>query len=183
MAHDRGFFLPVNVASPVDVARLLREITALIDFLDQSKIRQPGTPMKLPKTSRLLDEIVQANSLNLLQPEDALFLRTSLLGIKQKAPLLHISFSSDPSPLFLQRLMSYLRKEIHPFVLLQAGMQPTIGAGCMLRTKNKFFDFSLRQAFIQKRSLLTDQIRSLSAEDQGARVDAPVEQVVEAVTS
>jgi len=37
-------------------------------------------------------------------------------------------------------------------------LQPTIAAGCIVRTTNKYFDFSLRQDFTDKRELLLKQI-------------------------
>ena len=50
--------------------------------------------------------------------------------------------------------MTWLRREIHPLVLMTVGLQPNIGAGCIVRTTNKYFDFSLRQDFANKRDLL-----------------------------
>jgi len=153
--------LPVQVASRVDVGRLLREVGELRNFLKQAAIREPGTSIKLPKTSRLLDETVTSNKLNALIDADCARLETFLENIKSTAPILHMSFSSDPSPQFIQRLMAYLRKEIHPQVLLQIGLQPSIGAGCIVRTKNKYFDFSLRQRFEQQRELLLQKIKAI----------------------
>ena len=71
---------------------------------------------------------------------------------------MHISFSSEPTPIFLERLLSWIRREINPLVLLTIGLQPAIGAGCIVRTTNKYFDLSLRQTFIDKRKLLLEQI-------------------------
>lgn len=136
--------LPITVVSRVDVGRLLREVAAIDDFLSQSAIRQPGTPIKLPKTSRLFDEIVTLNQLNVLHDTDRKQLTEFLTNVRNTAPILHMSFNADPSPDFTQKLMTWLRTEIHPIVLIQVGLQPNIGAGCVLRTTNKFFDFSLR---------------------------------------
>jgi len=69
-----------------------------------------------------------------------------------------MSFNADPSPLFSQRLVTWLRQEIHPQVLVQTGLQPSLGAGCTLRTTNQFFDFSLREHFKQNRQLLVQKI-------------------------
>ncbi|HYH36035.1 MAG TPA: hypothetical protein VD706_00875, partial [Candidatus Saccharimonadales bacterium] len=82
---------------------------------------------------------------------------------KQRSPVLHISFSADPSPTFTEKLMTWLREEIHPLVLLSVGLQPTIGAGCIVRTTNKQFDLSLREDFLKKRELLLSQLRSAPA--------------------
>lgn len=155
--------LPLGVVSKVDVGRLVREGEALNDFLNQAAIRTPGTPMQLPKTSKLLDETINANKLNVLQEADRARLIAFIHEVKAKAPIIHISFSADPSPLFLQRLMTWLRAEIHPLVLLQVGLQPNMGAGCVLRTTNQYFDFSLRNRFAERSDVLAAKIRSATA--------------------
>jgi hypothetical protein len=57
--------LPLNVISQVDVARMLREVNALNDFFVQTKARQPGTPMQMPKLTLLLEQVARENNYNL----------------------------------------------------------------------------------------------------------------------
>ncbi len=172
MDHSgRTLQLPNSVVGVIDINRLYREMTSLNDFMHQASIREPGSPMNLPKMSRLFDEVVQSNGLNLLQQEDREGLTEFLTGVRDAAPRLHISFSVDPSPLFLSRLMEYLRKAIDPFVLVQVGLQPNIGAGCVVRSTNKVFDLSLKENFRQKRSVLMEYVAKLEAK-QAASGDA-----------
>lgn len=167
-----GWQLPLSVVGPIDVGRLLREVEALDNFLMQTTIREPGQPVKLPKTTRIMDEMVELNKLNVLQEADRQRLKAFLKLLKEQAPTLHMSFSADPSPLFLQKLMVWLRTEINPSILLRVGLQPNIGAGCIIRTPNRYFDLSLRQRFQQNRHTLvqklaqlnTDKIQSLQVE-------------------
>lgn len=147
--------LPVSVVGRIDAGRLLREAEALDDFLKQATIREPGTPVKLPKTSRLLDETIEANQLNVLHEDERIRLLEFLHSVKEHAPIIHVSFSADPSPLFTGKLMAWMRREIHPLILMQVGLQPNIGAGVIVRTTNQHFDFSLRQRFLGKREELT----------------------------
>lgn len=157
------FSLPLSVVSRVDVGRLLREVESIDDFLSQSAIREPGTQMKLPKTSRLFDEIMQINNINVLREDERKRLHDFLVGVKANAPVLHMSFSADASPQFTQRLITWLRSELHPLVLLQLGLQPNIGAGCVVRTTNKYFDFSLRTRFKSKSDELAALMKSSEA--------------------
>jgi F0F1-type ATP synthase delta subunit len=136
--------LPNNVVSQVDVARVLREINSLNDFFAGAAKRQSGTPMQLPKLTRLLDQVASDNGMNLLDEKDRKTLAGHLNLVLGKAPLLHISFAAEPSPKSLERILVWFRTNIHPQALLQVGLQPTIAAGCVLRTPNKFFDMSLR---------------------------------------
>jgi F0F1-type ATP synthase delta subunit len=150
--------LPLSVATHVDVVRLLREIETVDESLRQAAIREPGTKVNLPKVSRLMEEMMEANKLNILNEADRKKLITMMIALQKKAPILHISFGADPSPLFIKKLITWLRDEIHPMVLIKIGLQPNLGAGCTLRTTNKFFDFSLRQHFKKQRNLLINEL-------------------------
>lgn len=159
-ANERVLQLPVSVVSRVDVGRLLREVEAIDGFLKQSSIREPGSPVKMPKTSRLFDELVEINKVNVLHEEERLRLHHFLQEVRASAPTIHMSFSADPSPAFTQRLITWLRKEMHPVVLLQVGLQPNIGAGCAVRTTNKYFDFSLRSRLKEKGDVLAQLMKA-----------------------
>jgi len=138
-------------------------------------VRMPGTTIKIPKTSRLMDEFVAANGLNLLQQTDRVRVIAFLQMVKTKAPVLHMSFGVDPAPVFTQRLVTWLRAEIHPLVLLQVGLQPNIGAGCVVRATNKHFDFSLREHFKKQRPLLMNSLAGVVAAPAVAAVPAPTQ--------
>ena len=146
--------LPPLAAGPVEIGRLIRELEAIEDSLEQLSLRHGGTDITMPKTGTLLNQTAELNQLNLLHATDRHQLRQFLLLVKARAPLMHISFSAEPTPIFTEKLMTWLRREIHPLVLLTVGLQPNIGAGCVVRTANKQFDFSLRQDFANKRELL-----------------------------
>lgn len=153
--------LPMSVTNKADVGRLLREVSAVDEFLEQAAIRQPGTSLKLPKSSRMVDEIVLINKLNLLVEENRKLLINFLTDVRDNAPQIHMSFSAEASPSFLQKIIEYLRQNIHPHVLLQVGLQPTIGAGFMMRTTNKYYDFSIRTTLKAKHDILVHNIRAV----------------------
>ena len=166
--------LPVMVASPVDVGRLLRELEAIDNALLQLGLRAGGEAVQMPRTSHLMEQTIQLNRLNLLQQADRESLRLFLEAIRRESPLLHMSLSADPPPAFIEKLMVWLRREIHPVVLLTVGIQPTIGAGCIVRSTNKYFDFSLRQDFAKKRDMLREAL-SMPMQTAAATTDtAPV---------
>jgi hypothetical protein len=155
--------LPVLVSTRTDVGRLRREVEALENFMSQAAVRTPGTTVKMPKTSRLMDEILSINKINPLVEDDRRRLQSFLMEVHAKAPVLHMSFSADPSPMFMQKLTTWLRQEVHPLVLVQVGLQPNIGAGCVVRTTNKYFDFSLREFFKGQRPLLLQKLEGTKA--------------------
>lgn len=136
--------LPTIITGQVDIARVQRELDSLDDFFTEAKLRTAGTSIRPPKISRLLDQLSRDNKINLLEETGRRQLMNDVKDIMEHAPRLHISFASEPSPRALEQVLVWLRRNIHPHVLLQIGLQPTIAAGCILRTPNKVFDMSLR---------------------------------------
>lgn len=164
--QDHIIQLPISVTGRVDVGRLVRELEAIDNYVESEKIRNKNNTPQLPKTSRLLEDIRLQNKLDILNTSSRTHLRRFLESVRTDAPILHMSFSADPSPLFIQKLVAWLRTEIHPLVLLQIGLQPSIGAGTILRTTNKQFDFSLRNRLFEKRSLFTSHLKHLDNQQQ-----------------
>ncbi len=158
VAKKTAFALPMQVTSRVDVNRLLRELANIDETLLQLHLRKTGTEVKMPKTTKLMDQLIEVNKLNLLLEVDRQKLQESLLNVKEKSPVIHMSFSADPSVAFMEKIVAWLRGEIHPLVLITIGLQPNIGAGCVIRTTNRQFDFSLRQDFLKKRDLLKEKL-------------------------
>jgi F0F1-type ATP synthase delta subunit len=148
----------VIISSPLEVGRLINELTGLDEALMQLELRGAGQNVKMPTTTRLLDKLAEANKLNLLQPGERALLLKFLNLIHAQAPVLKISFSVDPAPAFMERLITWLRREIHPQILVTVGLQPNLGAGCLVYGNSKVFDFSLKQTFIKQRPLLLKRL-------------------------
>jgi hypothetical protein len=160
VAHDLDILLPPILVGKSDLTRLRRELESLEDYLHQAALRKESPEkLKLPKTSRLLDEFATLNSLDLLHRADHERAKALLEQAADKAPQLHFSFSVEPSSAFLAKLVTWLRANIHPQALVQVGLQPNIAAGCVVRTANKQFDLSLRQSFAKHKDLLIEQFR------------------------
>jgi hypothetical protein len=159
---DSAFVLPDSVISPIELNQVVRELEAADQDLLQAGLRKGGEETKVPRLSRLLNEVATANKLNLLHSEDREKLTKELQALKDSAPTLHISFNADPSPVFMQKLVTWVREEIHPHALIRIGLLPTIGAGCVLRTSSKVFDFSLRDRFDKNRQILVDQLKAVA---------------------
>lgn len=158
MARKEDLTLPVLVFGVSELRRLLRELSALENYLTQANLRQPGKSQSLPKASRVLDNLAGQNQLNLLHAEDRQTLLEFLRHIETQAPVLHFSFASDPSSAFMAKLVTWLRRNIHPNALVSLGLQPSIAAGCIVRTKNKSFDFSLRSQLGENYQYLAESI-------------------------
>lgn len=150
--------------SPTDVARLLREIESIDNFFRQSAIRAAGTQDAMPRMSKLLDQLAADNQLNVLQEEHRKYVVDSLEILHTSAPVMHMSFSIDPPGPYVQKIVTWLRRNVHAQVLVTIGLQPNIGAGCVVRTTNKIFDFSLREYFNDKRGFFIEKMHEAIAE-------------------
>jgi hypothetical protein len=154
----KKIILPLSVMTVVDLSRVGRELDQLDEFMVQSAIRTPGTPMQLPRLSKMLDDVAIANKANLLEENDRQALLKALSYLKEHAPKIHISFSAEPNGNFVNKIAEYIRTNISPVALLQIGLQPTIAAGCILRSPNRQFDLSLRSHLKNSRETLTKLI-------------------------
>lgn len=163
MAHeDPKLQLTDSIISKVDLGRLRRELNAVDDFVIQSRVRKAGQQPTLPRTTLNLEELAKNNKLNLLVDDDRKNLDQALKDLYSHAPVLHMSFASEPSPAFLKKIITWLRLEIHPHILLQTGLQPSIAAGCIVQSYSKYFDLSLRKHFEKNRDLLTSGMKAES---------------------
>lgn len=169
--QNRKLLLPAGLSSRSDLTLVITELENIDKFLQGSALRQPGSNMQLPKTSKVFEQLVSGSNLNMLVAQDRLYLAKSLNWLRSNAPMIHVSFATDPSPVFVQKLTEWLRINIAPFLFIQIGLHPNIGAGCVVRTTNKYFDFTLRKRFAKHRELLMQQIKTGTSEQ--SPVSAP----------
>lgn len=154
--------LPNLAVGPADVSRLKRELASLNEYLQQASLRGQAD-IKLPKTSRMLDELATINKLNFLEAPARQAAANFLEAVLKAAPVVHISLATDPSSAFTDKMISWFRQNVHPLLLLQVGLQPSIAAGCVVRTPNKQYDLSVRKHFAGQRPVLIDKLRELAA--------------------
>lgn len=158
------FRLPNTVISYADVMRLARELDRLEDFFTGAANRPPGSPQAgPPRLTHSLEQLARDNDLNLLEAAGRRRLGEFLKQLQDRAPRLHISFAAEPSPLGLERILTWFRVNIHPYALVQVGIQPGIAAGCVLRTANRQFDMSLRSHLSGQQEYLGRLIQAAAA--------------------
>lgn len=157
--------LPTAVTGLVDLGRLIRELEAVEDAMQGQHLRteQDEDAIPLPKLSGLLERVAEDNHLDLSQQHQRASLIEFLKLLRREAPRVHMSFSANPSAEFLLKLVDWLRAQIHPHVLVAVGLQPGIGAGCVLRTENRYFDMSLGKRFGGSRELLMKRLNEVAA--------------------
>lgn len=159
--EELKIILPAGLMSPADVRRLRRSASSLADYLQQLKLKNSDEPLPKPSTG-LLADFAAANDLNLAKIEDCRQTVTLLTELEALAPVMHISFAKEPSAGVMHRITDWFRKNVHPLTLITVGLQPSMGAGCYLRTTNRYFDLSLRRHLLDGRGLLMAKLEELA---------------------
>lgn len=171
--------LPTAVTGLVDIGRLIRELERIEYAMQGDHIRsgQSEDALTLPKLSTLLDQVAEENQLDLTKQHQRESLAEFLKLLRKEAPRVHMSFSANPSAEFLMKLVSWLRAQIHPHVLIAVGLQPGIGAGCVMRTENRYFDMSLGKRFAGNREMLMKRLQEAPVQPVAASVPEPTQEV------
>lgn len=149
--------LPIEIVGRPEINGLLRELQAIDDYLATQTAEAKNVPQL--KLSQLLNGLAQQNGYNLLEADQRKELRGRLNSLLKKSPLIRMSFAANPSAEAVEKILVWLRANIHPAVLLQIGLQPSIVAGCVLRTPNRNFDLSLRQHIQTQQPQLVELLR------------------------
>lgn len=163
-AHE--FKLPPTLISRVDVSRLGREVESVDNELESQKVRSQAKGEKkvdyhMPATSQALSDFLELNTVDMTKGQERAKLKHDLAVFKDKAPIIHMTFASQADSESLQKLVAWIRAEIHPQALISVGLQPALVGGVYIRTPNKVFDFSLKQHLHDKRSIIVNQLEGL----------------------
>jgi F0F1-type ATP synthase delta subunit len=148
--------LPQALVSRSDAARTSRQLEALTEALDQAKMRQQDANLQV---SPLLQELAELNKLDLNQTNDRQQLADLLRNLSKNGQSIHISFAAQPSNQVTDKLVDWFRQQVDPLLLLEIGLQPSIAAGCIVRTPSKYFDFSMRQHLLRNRKDLVERLK------------------------
>ncbi len=150
--------LPTGIVSTGDARRLRRDIAALEETLQAIRLRTNAPVAKLPRLSRSLEEFGSTNRLNFLLPDDRHHAAVFMDYVLRKAPIMRISFASEATRKFTTELVLWLRANFDSEMLVEIGLEPNIAAGCVVRTSDKVFDFSLIKHLESKRPMLMERL-------------------------
>lgn len=174
MARERVYALPSIILGPADINRTIIELKQLGEYIRQLALHKDAE-VKLPKTTVSLQGLAEANKIDLLNHDDRELLVEFLESLQKGAPVLHISFASEASPLFVSHIVEWLRSNVSRYALVQVGLQPSIAAGCIVRSTNKVFDMSLRRHLRQNRDMMIEQLHRVRDRDNKAEGPAATE--------
>lgn len=163
----KSFKLPDEIFGSTDVRRVQRELEDVDNFFHQAKLRSPGSFMAPPKTTASLNALFEVNQANILSRHSRSNIIDILNQLDEQPAAIHISFPSEPAPSFLKQIVVWSRQNLHPYLLVNTGIQPSLLIGCYVRTNNKVFDMSLRNRFKQSKPILINSIHAAVAKKAG----------------
>lgn len=158
--HD--FMLPKSLVGRIEVSRLIREIERLDVDLTAQAIRSPQD-VHMPSTSQVLSDVLKLNGIDITNVQQRKQLLEVLGKVKDTAPTLHVTFASNPEPDVIQQLVEWFRTQLHPVALISVGLQPNIVGGCVARTPDHIYDFSLRRQFRDNIPILAEEINTITS--------------------
>ena len=170
--EEKTYKLTDGIYSLASVSGLIRELDQIENKLLQASVKDKSDDKIAP--SPLLSGFLEENNIKLEDQKSVGSIKQFFKDVREKAPLVHISFASDPPADFVQKIINWFRREVNPLIILSIGLQPTIGAGCIVRTTNKQFDLSLGEEFHKQKQYLINKF-SLSAKETGEANFIPVQ--------
>ena len=155
--------LPPVIVSKVDVYRLVAEAEQVEANLTTAAARAKAgvTTASLPPLSQQLSEFLRHNNLSLTTPKQWGQLVSQLRLLKEKVPVLHMTFATVADPASLQQLAAWARTSVHPQAVITAGLQPGLVGGVYLRTPNHVHDLSMRGLLSGQREVLVKELGAL----------------------
>ena len=155
--------LPSVIVSKADVYRLVAEAEQVEANLTTAAARAKAgvTTASLPPLSQQLSEFLRHNNLSLTTPKQWGQLVSQLRLLKEKVPVLHMTFATVADPASLQQLAAWARTSVHPQAVITAGLQPGLVGGVYLRTPNHVHDLSMRGLLSGQREVLVKELGAL----------------------
>lgn len=162
------FVLPPSVASVIDLSRLITEVERVDNELTAAKVHAKVgvTEAAQPVISQQFSDFLGHNNLVLKNSQERTTLIQQLRILKEKAPVIHMTFAITVDRKSLEELAEWLRAEINPQVVIEVGLQPGLVAGVYVRTSNHVHDLSLRTALKDGRSVLAKELGVLYGSDE-----------------
>ncbi len=157
------FVVPSNVVSKIEMSRLVSEVERVDNEMTAATVRNKTSGTNetgQPILSEQLTEFLNQNSLSLEDGADRSALIKQLRQLKDKAPMLHMTFAVTADRHSLEELALWLRTSVHPQAVIDVGLQPALVAGVYLRTPNHVHDFSLRAKLEGSRGIMTKELEN-----------------------
>jgi F0F1-type ATP synthase delta subunit len=159
------FIVPPSTVSKIDVSRLVHEVEWIDSELTTKSVHfKVGIRKHIePVLSEQLADFLEQNNIELMElaSRDRSSLVKQLRLLKDKVPVIHMTFATTADSESLQKLSAWIRESIHPQAVITVGLQPSLVAGVYMRTPNHVHDFSLRSKLEASHGVLVKELEAL----------------------
>jgi F0F1-type ATP synthase delta subunit len=155
---------PPALVGRSDLSRLLRELEALDNELESQKARSHGKTdgYHIPNMSRALNDFLEINKIDIANDHVRMDIRSQMRKLKDHAPVVHMTFATETDPESMQKIVDWIRKELHPQALISVGLQPSLVGGVYIRTPNHVHDLSIRAHMRDSREVIVKALDALA---------------------
>ena len=170
------FTLPSSVATKAQLLNLRKNLDDVLETMTQNRVRihEQVQVEPSPSVSGALASLLATNKLH--PTADVIRqLQQWVEALLHHAPVVRLTFSSDPGPKELNRMIEWFRQESGKVVLLHIGIQPTVAAGVIIRTTSHRYDLSLRAELLKRTDQFVDAINTVSAATEAANPQPPAQ--------
>jgi F0F1-type ATP synthase delta subunit len=163
VASYTEFVVPTNIVSKTDLTRLVNEFERVDNALTTAAVRTKagGGDTERPAMSEQLSAFLEKNTLDLENSNDRTLFVKELRLLKDKAPIVHMTFAVVADAESVQQLAAWYREAVHPQTIIAVHMQPALVAGVYLRTPNHVHDLSLRAKLHGQHDALVKELETL----------------------
>jgi len=158
-----ALMLPPSIVSKVDLARLISEFERIDNELTTAEVRTKtgsATP-PTPLLSEQLTDFLAHNTRTLGKAHERSELMTQLRLLREKVPVVHMTFAVPADRDSLQQIAQWLRSSVHAQAVIAVGLQPALVAGVYMRTPNHVLDLSVRGLLAGRRDILVKELGAL----------------------
>jgi len=160
-----AFVLPSTVVTKIDLSHLAAEVEQVDNEMTSATVRagDNASEVSRPVLSQPLADLLAQNKLSVDTAHDRSDLIAQLRLLKDKAPVMHMTFAVVADRESLESIVQWVRESVHPQAVISTGLQPSLVAGVYLRTPNHVFDLSLRGALTGQHGVLVKELEGLHA--------------------
>lgn len=157
-----NFVLPPSVVSRVDVSRMVDDAERVDNALTTSAVRTKagGAESVTLTLSEQFAAFLEMNQLVFETGQQRSAIIKQLRLLKDKVPIVHMTFAVEVDRESLGQLVSWLREQVHKQAVIAVGLQPGLVAGVYLRTANHVLDLSLKAKLEGSRDMLVKELEA-----------------------
>ncbi len=153
--------LPLSLSSSDQLGELSWEIERRLSAqqqvaLQQSVTGQANVASNVTQASSVLLEVAKLSGINVDDPAALEALKSEIAQIRESVPTLHMLVATYPTQDVKDRIVNWLRSEIHEHAMCRFVVRGDLGGGYILRTRSREYDMSFRGRLLANKPKLVE---------------------------